>query len=242
MSINDLLQWWNLMYAIPLAVSLVWIVATIASGVDSGGDHAGDAGDGGHDLGHDVHADGGDGGHGDDLGDGHADGHDSSHDDGDQDHGDAGDKLLVLLGLSRVPVTLIIGVFLLFWGAFGLVMNRALEGPLRFPAVYIWPSMAVTLVLTVVLTRITSAVVARVLPGTESYAVNRMGLIGSLGHAVYKVTESSGTVNVQDSFGTVHRVQAKTEPDAEPVGSGREVIVVDFDEEDGRFVVRESTL
>jgi len=237
MSIQELLQWWNLLYAIPLVISLVWIVATIASGIDSGADHAGDAGDG-HDLGHDGHADGGDSGHGD----GHADGHDSSHGDGDHDHGDVGDRLLVLLGLSRVPVTLIIGVFLLYWGAFGLVMNRALEGLLRFPAVYIWPSMAVTFVLTAVLTRITSAIVARVMPGTETYAPDRIGLVGSIGHAVYRVNEDSGTVNIQDGYGTVHRVQAKTESNASPIGPGVEVIAVDFDEQDGRFVVRESAL
>lgn len=236
MSINDLLQWWNLIYAVPLVVSLVWIVATIASGTDSGADH------GGHDFGHDGHADVAADGHGDHLGDSHSDGQDSSHGEGDHHHAVTGDKLLVLLGLNRVPVTLIIGVFMLFWGAFGLVLNRALEGSLRYPAVYIWPSMLVTLVLTIVLTRITAAVVARVMPGTESYATRRTGLIGLLGHAVYKVTESSGTVNVKDTYGTVHRVQAKTEPEADPLGSGVEVIIVDFDEEDRRYVVRESAL
>ena len=39
MSFQDILQWWNIIYAAPLVVSLVWIVATVLTGAHGVGSH-----------------------------------------------------------------------------------------------------------------------------------------------------------------------------------------------------------
>lgn len=249
MSFQSLLEWWNIIYAAPLVVSLVWIVVTVLSGAHADGSHghvhaAGDHGlthDIGHAASHALH-------HGDAGVDGadHAQAsHDAAHDhahghdhDGQQDS--FLNRLLLVLGFGTVPITLIFGIFLLCWGAFGLVTNRVLGGILVYPAVYVWPSIGITFVVSSLFTRMSAAVIGRFMPGTETFGVTRFEMIGSIGHAVYAVSENAGTVNISDTYGTVHRVQAKTEAGAESIPSGAEVIAVDFDELDKRFVVRAS--
>jgi membrane protein implicated in regulation of membrane protease activity len=147
----------------------------------------------------------------------------------------------MLLGIGQVPVTLLIGVFLLCWGAFGLLANQ-LFGILQYPGIYIWPSLAVTFVVSSVVTRSMAAVVGRLLPGEETYGVTRFELVGSLGKVIYPATDNSGTVDIKDRTGTVHRVQAKVEPGTDPVPAGSDVIIVDFDEDDKRFVVRQGSI
>ena len=178
-----------------------------------------------------------------DAGHAHA-AHDAAHGHAQSHNGQQQDaflnRLLVVLGFGTVPITLIIGIFLLCWGAFGLVTNRVLGGFMVFPALYIWPSIGITFVVSSLFTRMSAAVVGRIMPGTETFGVTRFEMIGSIGHAVYPISEDAGTVNISDTYGTVHRVQAKTEPGAESIPAGTEVIAVDFDEQDKRFVVRAS--
>jgi len=191
-----------------------------------------------HAAGHGVTAHGHAGANGHAAPDGHAHGQDAHP----GTHDSVLIRVLTLLGIGQVPITLLIGVFLLCWGAFGMVANHFFGTALRFPALYIWPSMGVTFVASAVVTRSMAAVVGRMLPTTETYGVSRAELCGSLGKTVFATTESAGTVDIKDRYGTVHRVQAKTEAGKEAIPSNTEVIVVDFDEADKRFIVERSTL
>lgn len=269
MGVQDILQWWNLIYVAPLLVSLVWIVATVLTGM-----HGDGLSHGGHGIGYGI-------GHGADHGVGHAV-HEATH--GLEhalhnlghifNHGDAGHshpvghdsvahdhsvhgqghhahisqedslmlRLLGLFGIGQVPITLIIGVFLLSWGAFGMAANQLFGSAMKYPAIYIWPSMGVTFVVSSIVTRSMAAIVARILPSDETYGVSRFELIGSIGRTIYATTECTGTVDIKDRFGTVHRVQAKTEPEKDALPSGTAVIVIDFDDNDKRFVVRKGAI
>ncbi|MCE5198327.1 MAG: hypothetical protein ABFD54_04595 [Armatimonadota bacterium] len=266
MGIDDLLQWWNLIYAIPLLISLVWIIATVFTGAHADGSQGHGAGhDIGHDIGHGIeHAAHGvehavqhvhDAlGHVDHQGNGAEHAHDitnghgaHSHADHAHSHGDADSdslylRVLLLLGIGRVPITLVIGIFMLCWGAFGLTTNRILAGIMKFPAIYFWPSIGITFVASSIITRALIGVIGHIMPGTETYAVSRFELIGSLGKTIFRTDENVGTVDISDTYGTVHRVQAKTEAGVEEVPAGTEVIIVDFDQQDKRFVVRISNL
>ena len=231
MSFHDILQWWNLIYVAPLFVSVVWIVATLFSGVHAGGGgHAVSHGIGhaAHGIGHVAHDIGHAVGHAVHHGDAGA-GHDAAHATHGHDaararhghgahavHTDAhqesfGSRVLSVLGIGQVPITLIFGIFMLFWGALGMTTNQFLAGILKFPLIYIWPSLGITFVVSFAVTRSLIAVIARCMPNTETYGVSRMELIGSLGRAIYPTTESAGTVDIKDTYGTLHRVQAKTE-------------------------------
>lgn len=268
MHFQDMLQWWNLIYIAPLFVSLIWILATVVTGVHGhdlshgdgighdvahGVDHAAQAASQGvshvvHDLAHSlehVFHPGDSGGH--DLAHGHDAahaGHQSHHGES-HAHGHQDDffmRLLWLLGVGQVPITLLIGVFLLCWGTFGMLANQILAGILKYPAAYILPSMGITFVASSIITRSMAAIVGKFLPTTENYAISRFELIGSLGRTVYTTGPSTGTVHIYDKNGTVHRVQAKTVGDETPIPSATDVIVVDFDDTDKRFIVKQSTL
>lgn len=264
MSFYDILQWWNIIYAAPLVVSLVWIVATVLSGAHGVGSHGHVQADHGltHDIGHGISHAAHDIGHAasDVLHHGHvgADGADSAHA-GQHDvqapnghahtHAHGGPetdslmwRVLLVLGFGKVPITLTVGIFMLFWGVLGLLANSALANILKYPAVYFVPSLWITLISTLFVTRLMIAFIGRVMPGTETFGITRFEMVGSIGHTVYPVSENAGTVNISDTYGTVHRVQAKTGPAAEPIPAGTEVIAVDFDEQDKRFVVVKSDL
>jgi hypothetical protein len=249
MGIHDWLNWWNLIYVVPLLISVAWILTTVFSGMHGHAGHGASHGAGHHigEVGHHVaeaaahavhHGDvGHTAAHGHVQGDGahHAHAH-TSHED------TAPSRLLMLLGIGQVPVTLLIGVFLLCWGAFGMLTNQLFGIALRYPGIYIWPSLGVTFVSSSAVTRAMASIVGRLLPGDETYGVTRFELVGSMGRSVFPTSEKAGTIDIKDRYGTVHRVQAKVEPGKEAIPSGADCIVVDFDEDDKRFIVREGSV
>jgi membrane protein implicated in regulation of membrane protease activity len=146
-----------------------------------------------------------------------------------------------VLGTKHIPLTLLIGIFLLCWGAFGLLSNR-LFGILHYPGIYVWPSLVTTFFASSIVTRSMAAVFGRFLPTEETYGVTRFELVGSLGKAIHATNEHTGTIDIKDKYGTVHRVQAKVEPGKDSIPSGAEVIVVDYDEDGKYFLVRQGSL
>lgn len=238
---KDFLQWWNAIYWIPLCLSLLWILLAAVTG-HGGGD--GDGGAEGGDAGGDVdathggvEASGAEAGH--DAAGGEATQAHNGSDGGDSHHDDMAAKLLAVLGLGRIPITLLIGLYMLFWGTIGLLVNSLCRDAGVPPAVFILPSLAGTFVATTVITRLSAGVIGKFMPSTETFAIVARDLIGRDGHVVYLVTENTGTVDVTDAYGTVHRRMAKTEPGAPQLPSGTKVLVVGFDDEDNRLVVKE---
>lgn len=252
MNIQDLLQWWNLIYAAPLLISVVWILASAVSGFDGvHGDHdfsdtdtdADVDADAGHDIAHDGHMDAAvhshSAGHVDLIHDGAVRGGDlmGHH----HDHSPLS-PLFAFLGIGQVPISLMIGIFLFCWGAFGLAANQGLASIMKYPAIYIWPSIAVTLAFSFIVTRVMVALISRIMPTSETFAVSHIDLVGSLGRVIHTATENTGTIDIKDIYGTIHRVQAKTDSGQEALPPGTEAIVIDYDENDKRFLVRRSTL
>lgn len=228
MSLQDCLQWWNVIYLAPLAISLLWILVTVMGGLGSDGADAGDgvdAGDGG-DMGGD--ADGGD-----------ADSGDASGHDGDIGHGsDFGHIMSHVFGIGQLPISLLLGIFMLCWGACGMAMNQLFSGMLKYPAVYVWPSMGATFAVSFVITRAMAAIVSKMMPREETFGVSRRELVGLTGKAVYAISEKAGTVDISDKYGTVHRTQAKTGDGGGIIPSGTKVLVLDYDTADKKFVVK----
>jgi membrane protein implicated in regulation of membrane protease activity len=220
---KDFLQWWYAIYWVPLCLALVFL---LLSAMSTGGDEGDGGGDG------DGGADGTTDGSGDDGGDGDGDG------DGDDGTDGAGHHILNALGIGRIPITLGLSLLMLFWGTFGLIANR-IGQEMRTPHwVFVPPSMLVNLVVTLVVTRFVAGLYSKYMPGVETFAITDTDLIGCEGSAVYQVSETAGTVQVTDRYGTVHRRQARTEPGVKPLPSGTRVIVVGFDEGSTRLTVK----
>ena len=147
-----------------------------------------------------------------------------------------------ILGIDQLPITLVVGAFLFCWGSFGIMINTMFDAIAKYPTVYIWPSMGFTFMLSFAITRSMVAIIARMMPPMENYAVSRYQLVGLLGKAVFKMSPTSGTIDIADQYGTVHRVQAKTEVGKDTLERGASVIVIDFDENDKRYIVRSSSI
>jgi membrane protein implicated in regulation of membrane protease activity len=143
-----------------------------------------------------------------------------------------------VLGIGQVPITLLLGIFMFCWGACGMTMNQMFTGVGKYPLVYIWPSMGITFAISFLVTRAMAAIVARTLPTEETFGVSRRELIGLTGKAVFTISAKGGTVDIKDKYGTVHREQAKTGEENSNVISGTEVLVLDYDVTDHKFVVK----
>lgn len=235
MSLQDCLQWWNIVYLAPLAISLIWILAMVMGGLSSGSADTSDgidAGDvSGHDFGHDgIIGNGpqGDVGH---FASGHG-GHDS----------DFMHIITHILGIGQVPISLLLGIYTFCWGACGMAMNQLFSGMFKYPAIYIWPSMGATLIISFIVTRAMAAIVAKMLPKEETFGVTRMDMVGLTGKAVYAISDKGGTVDISDKYGTVHREQAKTSKGDKIVPTGTKVLIVDYDPSDKKFVVKAGEL
>jgi len=220
MSLAALLEWWNFIFALPLAVGGVLLLGLALSGmIDLGGDHAdSDAHHG------DAHADhAGDAYHADHAGDAHlsdahadhavelhADAGDAHHADGSMgkyevvkmpyashdDHAAAEKplwlKALNLFGIGMgLPISMALPLLMMVWGAVGLIANRLLEPLLQLPALFAPLSMGVALVTMAFAGRTAGLIIRRVLRDEAPPIVDKYGLVGSTGRAVYEITQSS---------------------------------------------------
>lgn len=251
MGLDWLFLWWNAIYAVPLGIVLVLLLVTGVVSLAGGGfghDHGSahvegsgvvNATDGaGHieggmqydAAGHGPHCDGaafhevhGVAGHA--ATDTHAD-----HD------WEGVQTFLVLLGAGRAPLMLILQVLVICWGATGLLLHDWADA--AGPFALLW-SVPISGVVALCLARGMAEVFGRAFPQDESSALQRDQLVGRVGTVVYTVTESSGTVNVRDEYGTLHRLRAHTPEGA--LAAGREVIVLGYDPASNVYVVDDSS-
>jgi membrane protein implicated in regulation of membrane protease activity len=201
-------------------------------GLSSGSTDAGDGVDTGDSM--DI-------GSGDvDAGDGiDGDAGDASGHDGDAVHGsDFGHIMSQIFGVGQVPLSLLLGIYMFCWGACGMAMNQLFSGMLKYPAIYIWPSLGATFVISFIVTRSMAAIVAKMMPREETFGVSRQELVGLTGKAVYAITAKAGTVDISDKYGTVHREQAKIIAGDAVISAGTKVLVLDYDASDKKFVVK----
>ena len=203
---SDLLEWQNLFFAIPLALTvllgLVTAFGLIGSGEgDAHGDH--DA-DGDHDSG---------------------DGHDHDHAHGDHDH-ETG--IASLLGIGRAPLTVVlISLFGLF-GLTGLVMHETLAGLLGPGLLAFGGAFASAAIISIAGTRAIAGTIGRVLPRDESYVVGSDDLAGLVGTAETNISETFGIAVVKDKGGTLHQLRCQAAPGA-TIARGAPVLVVEYD-------------
>lgn len=248
-NLHNLLQWWNLLFALPLVIGVLFSLVT-ALGFVSAQQAAGEHGEAAHDtVQSDLHPEAG----------GEAEHHlpaeaeqgEMTHEASAEHSSEAGHhnhhheslltQLLEAFGIGRgVPVSVMLPFCLMLWGVLGLVSNQALQPLLRFPAVYVWVSMALSLVGTSLIARSVSGVVARSLQMGQVPSVSRERLIGATGTAVFAIDSQGGVADVRDTVGTVHRIPCRVRPGNPPIPAGSPVVVADYESDTGRYVVEEN--
>jgi len=253
MTTDWIFGWWNLVFLAPFLLALIYLGVYAASGLtfgdadadhDFGADADHDIGaDADHDLGADADADhdlGADADHdvaADADGDADADA-DADHDAGDGGHGVHANAnghsslftALTWLGVGRVPLSIILMVLLLSWGAIGfsvnVLSNDLFKGePWRLVLLSLPAAFAGSLLVTGGI----SKAIVKLIPLNETSARRRHELLGSVGEAVYAIEETSGVIAVRDDHGDLFQVAGRVEPGKPPIPKGTRVKLVAYD-------------
>ncbi len=208
------------MYAVPLGLALLYLLLYAISGVtfgDADGDveaHDGLAGEMETDA--DLH----------DAGiesDADADaeveaeaGHEIEHDaESDGDHAGVGAHEFPLhivamrwLGIGRIPVSLVLMLVAMTWGAIGLMTSLMTAAGGFGGTVY---SVPAALFGSLLVTHLVGRLIVRYLPLNETYARRRHDLLGRSGEAVFAIDEKFGMVAVRDGGGNLFAVPCRSD-------------------------------
>ena len=235
--------WWNLVFLAPFLLALIYLGVYAASGVTFG-DADADAGvdadadvdadmdhDLGGDVGHDIDADA-DHDFGADA-DADADA-DTDHDAGGDQDGDAGGHssvfaALTWLGVGRVPLSIVLMVLLLSWGAIGFATNVLARDLFADPGRLIMLSLPAALAGSMLVTGGISKAIVKLIPLNETFAHRRHELLGSVGEAVFMIDQAGGVVMVRDEEGNLSQVAARVQEGEGPIAKGNKVRLVAYD-------------
>lgn len=243
-------EWSNVIYVVPLGIAICYFTISFLLG---GGFHDSDVDahvdmDAHADIHADVHADVD--AHADVHADGDADAH--SHDlikgdeteyfsDGDAHHpADAHidspglmAKIIVFMGVGKVPLSLIWSMFFITWGISGITCNTllyVLMGPSIFYKISWFASIPVAFVAATALTKGVVLLWIKFLPTHEPTASKPEDLVGSRGSVISEsVTDDYGRARIKDAFGFSLDIFCKRHPTCrKKLKHGDSIIVIDL--------------
>jgi len=222
-----LLQANYLIFWLPASAAMLVILFMGFSGIGFDGVDADHDIDCDHDFDHDLD---------------HDFGHDVDHDhDGHADHIDGEHNIVIralsVLGMGRVPLSIVLTTFSMVWGVVGFSMNRVFDSMYVPDFLYFWAPMIVAFFAASFLTGLISRIIAKIMPKTETYAAKPASFIGKRGKVVYTVKEDSGMIRVLDDGSNIIDLEARVESGEDPIGSGRAIVVTSFRQETGDYVV-----
>lgn len=221
---RELLEWQNLPFVLPFIAAIGYL---LLFAMGAAPDHD-------HDVDMDVDADAdADVDHGIE----HAIGHDHGHEH--EPHSTSlAAKFMGILGLGKVPLSLLMMSFCFIWGFSGWLSNMILSPILRFPVIYFWISGTVAVVSSVVLTGALARGLSKIMPSTETYGVKEADLVGRVAEVRYPVTSMSGTACLYDDQKSFQEVQCRVGANDEKIPSGARVVLMRYDEEEKFFIAR----
>jgi len=238
----NLLTWWNLIFVLPFSAALIYILFQAFTGL--GMEHGADVDhDVGTEIGQDVDLDMDHGADlGADYGVDHHFGVEHSAEFGHTGEANAIVKALSFFGIGRVPISIVFMTFCFIWGFTGWISNMLLEPVLRYPVVFIWPSIGIALFFTLLLTKWTVKGLSRIMPSTETYGTSNAQLVGKRGKALYEITETSGSVRLRDDYGNLLDIASRVKPGEKPIPPGDNVILMRYDRQKQVFLVKHDLL
>jgi hypothetical protein len=224
-----LMGWWNLIFVAPFAVALLYLLVYTITGVTFGDADVDADADANVDANADADADA-------DADQAHGVGHHTSG------HGGGGGApyyalALSWLGVGKVPLSLMLLVFLLTWGSVGFLTNAAARerGADGWEAAR-W-SIPLALLVGVLVTRTVVMLLARYVPLNATSALPLRGLVGSVGEALYPIDAAFGMAVVRDANGDLKHVACRVGEGVAPVEKGARVRLVAYDDAARMFYV-----
>jgi membrane protein implicated in regulation of membrane protease activity len=250
MTVPWLIQWWNLIFVAPLGLALMYLGLYTASGItfgDADMDHDFDADsdfDADHDLGadadHDVDGDHDASAEHDADTDGDADSdHDAEADDAAGSQTSIATAAMGWLGVGRVPLSILLMVALMTWGAAGLICSAILQDRGVFAA---WISIPVAAGVSVLITHFVAAFIGKYLPLNETSARRRHALLGLTGQAMLPINDHFGMVSVRDATGDLYQVACRAAATNESINKGEPVKLVAYNSSQQMFLVERETM
>jgi membrane protein implicated in regulation of membrane protease activity len=219
-----ILEWQNLIFVLPMLAAILYILLmTVGFFWGGGGDL---------DAGHDLHVDVG-----------HDVSGDAGHDVGSAGHGVEGGhggqgspvsllgRAFGLLGIGKVPMSILGLSICLIWGAAGLVLNVFL-GMETMRQNILFAALAA-----VVGARGVAEGLALLLPREESYHTPKAELVGQVGEVLYEVTRTSGTVRMRDPSGNLLDIDCRVQ-DGAGLKAGTTVVLQEYEPSADVFFVR----
>lgn len=169
--------------------------------------------------------------------DGDLDGDADADADHDGDHAGFGRAFLASIGAGKVPLLVLGETFLLSFALAGIAMNTvALTRTGDVPAYTLAWTLPVATLAAVLSTRALGTWLARILGGKAQEATSRAELVGLAGVVISsRVSAEFGEVRVRDKTGHVVRLVCRSQ--GGDIAEGRDVVVIDEDEADGRLIV-----
>jgi len=134
-------------------------------------------------------------------------------------------RVLSVLGVGKCPLSIIMFSFFLIFGGAGIMLNVIIPPAIALVSVAGAGFAALTLI------KIVATTVAKLMPNTESYNVDKESLKGSYAEVTMKVSSDFGICHVKDKYGSLHKINARSyQKDGEeektfPVGM--EVLIID---------------
>lgn len=241
MTFEWLIAWWNLIFVIPLVMGLLYMGLYITTGITFGEGELDHDADADADVETDAEID--------------ADVDAEADADSDADHhapgkaigGDAIEPSLLsnvfdLLGVGRVPFSVVLMTLLVLWGLIGLITNSLLWTLIVSPWVMLLIAVPVAAVGSATATGAFARLMGRLMPLDETTARPKSHLVGQVGEALYRIDERFGMVVVKDARGERYQLPCRVGPGAAAIDKGRQVLLVDYRKDEDVFVVREYEL
>ncbi len=165
---------------------------------------------------------------------------DADNDADNEDSGSLGGRILVDLGVGRVPFSTVWQAFAITFGIAGLAINSlvlAPNGAAAAPMTLAY-TIPLSLVAAYLITRTATRVLGRVLGGEHEEASSRKDLVGSTGTVISsQITSEFGEIRVTDRAGRFMHLICRIRDAEKPIPSGREVVIVDYDAKTGHIFV-----
>ena len=151
--------------------------------------------------------------------------------------GGLGEQALAWLSFGKVPILVLIVLFLTGFGLSGLVM-QALNGAYLGGLVPTVLVAAAAFLFGTAAMRVFGAALGRIVPKEETAAISRSRFVGMAGAVTGGVARRglAAQVRLTDAHGTTHYVLAEPDRDDETFTTGDRVLVVSLDGHQGRII------
>lgn len=158
---------------------------------------------------------------------------DHDHDAESEAHGASGRGssalgVLSLLGVGKVPLSVLLTVLLLSWGMIGFIVNAVLQAQAKTGPQAAMFSLPIALLGSLLTARGVASLVSRCVPLNETSARRRHELLGSVGQALFPISRQFGLVAVRDVEGNLFQVPCRVGPDADDIAKGTAVRLVGY--------------